>query len=116
MILNIFREDTVMKKMLIFLLVIVANSFVFAENTAEMQQQMFDQFKQIRLSGIQGRITIEETTMSCMQNAKNHDDMLQCEQDAHNSMQTLEENQKQKFMALKTHMRKMHQQQNTELN
>jgi hypothetical protein len=108
-----------MKKFFIGLCLLAVSTFVYSQNQTNnhqmMHQQLFNQFKQIRIDGIQQRITIEQTALSCFQSAQDKEAMKACGQTARSAMQNLKQSQQQKIQALKQTMQQQRQQ-NTGVN
>jgi peptidyl-tRNA hydrolase len=75
----------------------------------QMREEVFNQFKQIRIDGIQTRIGIDQTALSCVQNAQKREDMKACETAAKTAMQNLKQTQQQKMQALKQTLQQEHQ-------
>jgi hypothetical protein len=67
----------------------------------QQRQEMFAQMKQIHIQGIQGRISILQTTLSCVNAASSHDQMKACREQEHQAMESLEQQQKSKMQALR---------------
>ena len=108
-----------MKKFIFILLSLLSGyGFAYSSNGQQnqMHQQMFDQFKQLRISGIQERISIEQNALSCVQGAQKREDMKACEQTAHTAMESLKQSQQQKMQALKQTMQQEHQGQGGQQN
>jgi hypothetical protein len=104
-----------MKKAIIFLCVMTASALASADNGAgeSFRQNMFNQFKELRIAGIQGRMAIDQTALSCVQAAQKHEDMKACEEAAHKSMESLKQSQQQKIQTLQqtvSQERQQHQQ------
>jgi hypothetical protein len=104
-----------MKKAIMFLCVMTASTLASADNGPgeSSRQNMFNQFKEMRVNGIQARMAIDQTALSCVQAAQKHEDMRECEEAAHKSMESLKQSQHQKMQALKQSVeqgRQQHQQ------
>jgi len=67
----------------------------------QQRQEMFSKMKQIRVEGMQARITILQTALSCVNAANSHEQMRPCEEQAHQAMQSLEQQQRAKMEALR---------------
>jgi len=65
------------------------------------QQEMFPKMKQIKVDGIQGRISVLQNALSCVNAATSHDQMRPCEEREHQAMEALQQQQKAKWEALK---------------
>ena len=78
-----------------------------ADNPGGQQQggqqhpEMFSKMKQIRIEGMQARISILQTALSCVNAATSHEQMKPCEEQAHQAMQSLEQQQRAKMEALR---------------
>jgi Spy/CpxP family protein refolding chaperone len=68
----------------------------------QQRQEMFSKMKQIRVEGMQGRISILQTALSCVNAATSHEQMRPCEEQAHQAMQSLEQQQRAKMEALRS--------------
>jgi hypothetical protein len=101
-----------MNKAILFLCVMTASTLASADNGAgeSFRQNMFNQFKEMRINGIQARMAIDQTALSCVQAAQKHEDMRACEEAAHKSMESLKQSQQQKMQALKQSVEQMRQQ------
>ncbi|MBY0576548.1 MAG: hypothetical protein K2P67_08155 [Gallionellaceae bacterium] len=92
-----------MNKSLFALLVLVlASSAAYAAGDNVKQQgsgdeakhqEMFSKMKQARVDGIQGRIAILQTALSCVNAATNHEQMKSCAQQEHQAMEALKQKQ-----------------------
>lgn len=91
-----------MKKvtMTVFCLLTTA-AFANMGNNGPMMQKMFDQFKQMRIDHIQKKISIEQSTLSCVQAAQKKEDMKTCEDNERQQMEKLHESQKKKFESMR---------------
>jgi len=58
------------------------------------QQEMFTKMKQMHVDGIQSRIAVLQTALSCVNAATGHDQMKQCNEQEHKAMESLHEKQK----------------------
>ena len=67
----------------------------------QQRQEMFSKMKQIRVEGMQARISILQTALSCVNAATSHEQMRPCEEQAHQAMQSLEQQQRAKMEALR---------------
>lgn len=76
----------------------------------QMEQDIFNRFKQIRIEGIQQRISISQTALSCVQGAQKKEEMMACDEAERNAMKNLEQSQQQKLQALRQSMQQAHQQ------
>jgi hypothetical protein len=65
------------------------------------RQEMFAKMKQIKVEGMQGRISILQTALSCVNAATSHDQMKPCEEKEHQAMEALNQQQKAKWDAMK---------------
>ena len=79
----------------------LASSAVYAMDDEAKHQEMFPKMKQIRVEGIQGRISILQTALSCVNAATSHEQMKPCEQQERQAMESLNQQQKAKWEALK---------------
>jgi hypothetical protein len=61
----------------------------------------FEQMKQDRLDGIQSRITIDQTLLSCVQGAQKREDMERCDDTAKTAMDNLRKAQQQKMQSMR---------------
>ena len=68
----------------------------------QQRQEMFSKVKQIRVEGMQARISILQTALSCVNSATSHEQMKSCEEQAHQSMQSLDQQQRAKMEALRS--------------
>ena len=65
------------------------------------QQEMFSKMKQMHAEGIQSRITVLQTTLSCVNAAINHEQMKSCREQEQKAMEALHEKQKANMEAMK---------------
>jgi len=101
-----------MKKLIALLMMLTANVVANADNDQSMHQEMFDQFKQMNMEGIQNRISIEQNNLACVQAAQKREDMQKCEETARAAMETFRKNQQQKMQTLMNNMKQQPQQNN----
>lgn len=100
-----------MRKIVLLLCLISVNVFAATPSTqapashehgsGQANEQRFSEFKQLRIEGVQSRIAILQTTLSCIQAAQKHEEMKQCEETSKTAMENLKQQQEQKFQALK---------------
>ena len=67
----------------------------------QQNPEIFSKIKQLRLDGMQGRISILQTALSCVNAATNHEQMKACEQQEHQAMEAHMQQQKAKMEALR---------------
>jgi len=79
----------------------LASSTVYAMGDDAKHQEMFLKMKQIKVDGIQGRISILQNALSCVNSATSHEQMKPCEQQEHQAMESLNLKQKAEWEALK---------------
>ena len=65
------------------------------------RQEHFMQAKNIKLEGVRGRMAILQDGLSCVQAANDHQAMEQCDHKERSAMESLMQQQKQKWEALK---------------
>lgn len=65
------------------------------------QKEMFTKMKQIKVDGIQGRISILQNALSCVNAATNHDQMKPCEEQERKATESLQQQQKAQWEAAK---------------
>jgi hypothetical protein len=65
------------------------------------KQEMFTKMKQMRVDGIQGRISLLQTAATCVNAATNHDQMKACSEKEHQAMEAFHKEQKAKRESLK---------------
>ena len=78
-----------------------ASSTVYAMGDEAKQQEMFGKMKQIKVDGLQGRISILQNALSCVNAATSHDQMKPCEEQERKAMESLQQQQKAKWEAAK---------------
>ena len=83
------------------LTLILVSSTVHAMGDAAKHQEMFSKMKQIKVDGIQGRISILQTALNCVNAAISHEQMQPCEQQERQAMESLNLQQKAKWEAIK---------------
>lgn len=88
-------------RFLALLALALTSSTVYAMGDDAKHQEMFSKMKQIKVDGIQGRISILQNALSCVNAATNHDQMKPCEQQERQAMESLEQQQKAKWEAIK---------------
>ncbi len=80
-------------------------SLVFAATAAlgeeNRHQEMFAKMKQAQVEGLQGRINIMQTALSCVIAATTHEQMKSCHQQEHQAMEA----HKQKHEAMRESMK-----------
>lgn len=57
-------------------------------------QEMFTKMKKMHVEGIQSRISVLNTALSCVNAATTHDQMKECNEQEHKAMEALHEKQK----------------------
>jgi hypothetical protein len=78
-----------------------SSSMVYAMGDDAKRQEMFSKMKQIKVEGIQGRITIMQNALDCVNAATSHDQMKPCEEQERKEMESLQQQQKAKWEAAK---------------
>ncbi len=78
-----------------------ASSTVYAMGDDAKQHEMFAKMKQIKVDGMQGRISILQNALSCVNAATNHDQMKPCEEQERKAMESLQQQQKAQWEAAK---------------
>lgn len=93
-----------MKKYLLALIVLAfSSSAVLAEGEGKGQmdpakrQEMFTKMKQMKSEGLQARISIMQTALSCVNAATDHDQIKACSQKEHQAMKALHDQHKSKM-------------------
>jgi hypothetical protein len=64
-------------------------------------QEMFSKMKQLRIDGIQGRISVLQTALSCVNAATSHEQMKPCQEQEQKAMEDLREKQKAAMEAMR---------------
>lgn len=92
----------------------VLSTTVFADFNHDannpMQQKIFSQFKQLRLEGMESRISLEQNTLKCVQDSQNRMQMKACFDKSHIAMQNLKQKQQQQMESLKQTFQQSHEQ------
>lgn len=78
-----------------------ASSIVYAMGDDAKQHEMFAKMKQIKVDGMQGRISILQNALSCVNAATSHDQMKPCEEQERKAMESLQQQQKAQWEAAK---------------
>lgn len=78
-----------------------ASSAVYAMGDDAKQHEMFAKMKQIKVDGMQGRISILQNALSCVNAATSHDQMKPCEEQERKAMESLQQQQKAQWEAAK---------------
>ena len=65
------------------------------------RQEMFAKMKQLHVDGIQSRITILQTALSCVNAATSHEQMKPCHDQERKSMESLRDKQKAAMESMK---------------
>jgi len=87
---------------IVAILALTFSSFmVYAMGDDAKQQEMFTKMKQIKVDGIQGRISILQNALNCVNAATSHDQMKPCEEQERKAMESLQQQQKAKWEAAK---------------
>jgi hypothetical protein len=73
----------------------------YAMGDEASQQEMFGKMKQIKVDGIQGRISNMQSLLSCVKAATNHEQFKSCDEQDRKSNESLMQQQKAKWDALK---------------
>ena len=71
-------------------------------------EQVFNQFKQFHIEGIQSRISIEQSLLGCVQGAQKREELMQCHKTAKTAMESLKQSQKQKFQSFMQTLKQAH--------
>jgi hypothetical protein len=94
-----------MKKMMFIVFALVVSVPVFAQQSdgpeGQRRQEMMSKMKQVKIDGIQGRISILQTSLSCVNDATKFEQMRACEQQEHQAMESLMQQQKAKMDAMR---------------
>lgn len=91
-----------MNKRLFVLLALALTSL--AANAAgddAKRQEMFSKIKPVIVEGIQGRITILQTALSCANAATNHEQMKSCREQEHKAMKAHKQKQEAEREAMR---------------
>jgi hypothetical protein len=91
-----------MNKHLFALLALAAvSSASYAAGDDAKHQENFSKMKQVAVDGIQGRITILQTALSCVNAATNHEQMKACREQEHKAMEAHKEKQEAERESMK---------------
>ena len=74
---------------------------VYATGDDAKQHEMFTKMKQIKVDGIQGRISILQNALNCVNAATSHDQMKPCEEQERKAVESLQQQQKAQWEAAK---------------
>jgi hypothetical protein len=91
-----------MNKLLVAMIIGISAFSVSAFAEKDIHAEMFPKKKQVEADSIQGRITILQTALTCVNAATSHDQMKSCHEKAHDAMESLEKQKKTKMEALKS--------------
>jgi hypothetical protein len=94
------NQEESMKTLIAALVLSAVATAVYAEGTNDTQR--FDRMKQIKLQGIDGRLSALQQDRGCVQAATTNDAMKSCEQAWRQNMQRLEQQQKSSWESLKS--------------
>jgi hypothetical protein len=90
----------------IFLAMLCAASVAFAADQGgndAKKQEHFAKMKQVKLEGMQGRISVMQSAVSCVQSAQNPDGMRSCEERERAAMEQHQQQMKARWESLKQH-------------
>lgn len=91
-----------MKKVLVMTGVLVLGTLpAWAANDGPNKEEMFAKMKEVRIAGIQGKLSIMEDALSCVKSATNNDQMKACNDKERQAMETQQQQMKAKWEALK---------------
>jgi hypothetical protein len=65
------------------------------------KQEKFAKMKQIKLEGMQGRLSVMQAALACVQSAQTPDRMQACEQRERSAMDTHQQRMKQRWESLR---------------
>lgn len=89
------------KPLSVLLALALASSVAYAAGDDAKHQEMFSKMKQVTVDGIQGRITILQTALSCVNAATNHEQMKSCREQEHKAMEAHKEKQEAEREAMR---------------
>lgn len=81
------------KPLSVLLALALASSVAYAAGDDAKRQEMFSKMKPVIVEGIQGRIAILQTALSCVNAATNHEQMKSCREQEHKAMEAHKEKQ-----------------------
>ncbi len=93
------------KRQLALLAVAIASPLAYAQSNAGSggpgNPEMFAKVKQVRVDGIQGRIGILQTALTCVNAATTHQQLRPCEQQERQALEALRHQQETQMDALR---------------
>ena len=76
-------------------------AFAGEEGGDAKRQEHFNKMKQVKLEGMQGRISVMQSAVSCVQSAQNPDGMRACEERERSAMEQHQRHMKDRWESLK---------------
>jgi hypothetical protein len=92
--------ETAMKTAIFLISIMIIGQTAMAMEDGK-KQEMFEKGKEVKVQGIKDRISIDQGELSCVQAAKNHDDVKSCADKAKAANEDLMRKQKERWEALK---------------
>ena len=87
--------------LVILFLIPTAYAIEKGENWEAKKQEQFTRMKELKLQGLQEKISILQEAASCIQSAQNHDAMKPCEDRERNAMNDHQQRMKERWESLK---------------
>ncbi len=84
----------------VFAGILLASLNAYANEGAK-REEMFGKMKEIKVAGIQDKINAMQNALSCVKSASNHDQMKSCDEQERHAMESIQQQQKSRWEAMK---------------